>query len=108
VLNLKSPPEGMIIIWGWMKRQPGVAPIEPDSPLGFRLGPVDGDTSRSRPAQKTPGYVCTPKTRPQSLTPTTWLQKRAKTLPDDPQLSELLGRLSYEKKGIPPGHPVIP
>ena len=34
--------------------------------------------------------------------------KARKTLPDDPELAELLGRLSYEKKEYPAGHPVIP
>ena len=67
--------------------------------IGFRLA-SSTETPRSRASAETLAtlYAQDPSTVADAYDLAT---KARKTLPDDPQLSELLGRLSYEKKEYP-------
>ncbi len=76
-------------------------PIEPD-PIGFRLA-SSTERPRSRARAETPRrVVCSRRFHsPCGLWAYDLATKARKTLPDDLELSELLGRLSYEKKEYP-------
>jgi uncharacterized protein HemY len=75
-----------------------VVPIEND-PIGFRLPRRRRDLAVA-PAQKRLAALYAQD--PSAVATAYELATKArKTLPDDPELSELLGRLSYEKKEYP-------
>ena len=106
MVNFKSPPEGMIMIWcwSWMNGSQGGA-YRARLSIGFRLA-SSTERPRSRASAETPGYVVRP--RP--------IHSRCRLRPGYKSAQDIAGRPSIvraswtfelRKKAIPACHPVI-